>query len=242
MTDELIGIDPSNALPTGHIPPQKERPQKYKALFKNALGEITYASPRGLNAFGCAVVQFIDGDPPEGLEDREIGVLAEQCGIDADDLFLSDEAAGDDVYRMGVWPSAAEQMNLFFAHRANILLVEVSFGKDSISCLMGLMFDGEDLDELEAFQRITDQHMREYRERKAEAKEAAEKSEKDAAEQLHADAELGKKAREHNLVGKLQLLEGKLKKAVKQRNSVAKEAGITRNWEDDDAAEADTAQ
>jgi len=235
MTEELVGTDPSNALTVGRQSPQ--RPQKYKALFKNALGEITYASPRGLNAFGCAVVQFIDGDPPEGLDDREIGVLAEQCGIEADDIFEA-----EDVYAMGVWPSAAEQLNTFFAHRANILLVEVSFSPESISCLVGLMFDGEDLDELEEFQRITDQHMREYRERKAEAKEAAEKSEKDAAEQLQADAELGKKAREHNLIGKLQLLEGKLKKAVKQRNSVAKEAGITRNWEEDDAAETDTAQ
>lgn len=210
-----------------HVPPPVSQ-VKARRLFRKAPGFITATISERANAQGCVMAQFVDFEPPSGIDDGD--KLADELGI---------EYGGRDA-----WPSAVEQLNAYFENRANLVLTKSWVGSvgtgdetvTSITVLISTLFEEEDLRELEEIQRAVDSHMTQYREQKA-AQEAKEREASEAeARQLEADAALGKKAREHNLLGKLELLEGKLKRAVKQRNKLAQASGISFDDEEDSDA------
>lgn len=219
--ESIITYDPAEI---ARPPPVSQ--VKARRLFRKAPGFITATISERANAQGCVMAQFVDGEAPSGVDDPD--KLADDLGID---------------YHSDSWPSAVEQFNTYFENRANLVLTKAwvsNVGAEgesvtSITALISTLFEEEDLQELEEIQRAVDAHMTKYREERA-AREAKDHEAKvEAAKQLEADAALGKKAREHNLLGKLEMLEAKLKKALKQRNKAAHEAGI--QFSDDEADE-----
>jgi len=107
--------------------------------------------------------------------------------------------------------TAEEVMNEYFAQRGNLILLEMWDSGGEILALIGTTFDESDMEEWEEIQRVVDREMKKYREAKANEKAKAELAAKEAEKQVQLDAEVGRKVREHNLLGKLRDLEAKLK-------------------------------
>jgi hypothetical protein len=181
-----VSIDPTHA---SGVPPEQRTARK---LFDKAPGHIAAVMRNGATAQGARLVRFVNGGIPLGLEDQ-----------DEQDFTLTCPLAPS--------MTAEEVMNEYFAQRGNLILLEMWDSGGEILALIGTTFDESDMEEWEEIQRVVDREMKKYREAKANEKAKAELAAKEAEKQVQLDAEVGRKVREHNLLGKLRDLEAKLK-------------------------------
>jgi len=181
-----VSIDPTHA---AGVPPEQRTARK---LFDKAPGHIAAVMRNGATAQGARLVNFVHGGTPYGLEPT-----------DEADLRRNIVCSGK---------TANEIMNEYFAQRGNLILLEMWPDADgSVLALIGTTFDESDMEEWEEIQRVVDREMKKYRESKANEKAKAELAAKEAEKQVQLDAEVGRKVREHNLLGKLRDLEARLK-------------------------------
>jgi hypothetical protein len=184
-----VSIDPTHA---AGVPPEQRTARK---LFDKAPGHIAAVMRNGATAQGARLVRFSSRCVPIGLE-----------GADEDD------------YReCGKWDGMYTEdiVNDYFSRRGNLIALEMwpaSDGTGDILALIGTTFDESDMEEWEEIQRVVDREMKKYREAKANEKAKAELAAKEAEKQVQLDAEVGRKVREHNLLGKLRELEAEVQR------------------------------
>jgi hypothetical protein len=195
--EEMSNLDPSSV----KGPPVQQHVAR--KLFDKAPGFIAAIMRNGATAQGARLVRFTQFAVPVGLEPE-----------DEKDYRVN----GD--YKDA---SAEEVMNDYFARRGNLILLEmwpINDGTGDIVALIGTTFDEQDLEEWEEIQRVVEREMTKYRSAKENDKAKAELASKAAAEQLKADAEVGRKVREHNLLGKLRDLEDEMVKLRAENNKL----------------------
>lgn len=161
------------------LPKAASREQVVKTMMDKMPGHIAYATDRA-NFPGSRVISFY----PEsvfGLEGDDEERFKEECGGDFSDL------------------TPAELVNEYFANRANLLMLQMNVTDSAITMLVTSQMDADDIEEFQEGQRAMSEHMREWRAKKAEQR-AKEQAIIDENKKLLA---LGKKVKEHNLLGKL---------------------------------------
>lgn len=201
MTDTIVGPEEVAKIPTTALPARRD-------LILKRPGNINYAAENGSFA-GCRVVTF-------GGERQWSGMEA-----DDDEAFKRQGGGADGM-------SPVDQLNLYFKHRANLTVVAIIPTMTNVTCIFTNFMEGE---ELEDFQMVTEKiqgemdKLKAEREEKkakdAEAKQAKEKEDK-------ALIELGRKAKEHNLVEKLRDMTEKyeeVKKLVAKYEKAEKKGG-----------------
>lgn len=144
--------DPSEVLSVRPMIPTRE--QTLKTLQEKYPGHISWASDRA-NFAGCRIVTFMDGGAA-GLERNDEQELVNQMKKAGLDL----EATPEQV------------MNLYFSTRANLLVVDLKISESTITILVTTQLDEDDLDEFNEQARITEIHMRDWREKRAAQREA----------------------------------------------------------------------
>lgn len=196
--------------------------RRYKKLAKGAPGDIRMVNKQGILSQGTRAVIFVDDEFPVGLDDEE----AREFVREAEDEGLVEDGA--------LLATAAEQLNLYFSHRANRTLAEVyvSGGGATLLCFIDVFLDGEDLEDFQDISEEVTRAMGERRRQREEAKEkeAAERAAKEAQDK--ADLELGRKVREHNIIEKARDAEQRLEQIRKAANKLAKKHG-EKGWDTD---------
>lgn len=181
----MAGIEPSSKYST-----LQEYVPRDRRLVVNWPGLISIAGDRGYFP-GCRLVSFANDCCPQGLSIE-----------DADALLRQLEKAS------WVGVTSADQLNTFAQYRGNLAIVDWRIDNSGrIHCLITTQLDGENLEDFQEAGRILEIEMRRLREERAakaaEQVEAASKKQADDAEVMV----LGRKAKEHNLLGKLRELE-----------------------------------
>lgn len=193
-TTDLPPQDPAETYnPSTRIPKRRE--------FKvERPGNVNYAAPGGSYP-GSRVVVFTR-------------TMAE--GLEADD----EERFAQQMHEEPP-QSAADAMNLYFKHRANLLTVSVQGGTDqhgniTLVVVFTNHLEGERLEHFQKYQEVVAQTMQKWEEEQEAKREAEEKKAKAKADEERALLDLGRKARDHNLLEKLRELDEENKKLKKQ--------------------------
>ena len=211
---------------------RKDGRRRFKKLAKGAPGDIRLVNKQGILSQGTRAVQFENCEWPVGLDEQE------EADFEKELIEAAAEEGDPDNDGTAEWAvaglSAVEQLNLYFAHRANRTLAEIYPSADgtSILCFIDVFLDGEALDD---FEEHSDELVRMLAEKRRVREEAKAKrdAEKAAAEaQDKADLELGRKVREHNVIEKAREADEKLKAIRKAANRLAQKHG-EKGWDED---------
>ncbi len=211
---------------------RKDGRRRFKKLAKGAPGDIRLVNKQGILSQGTRAVQFENWEWPVGLDEQE------EADFEKELIEAAAEEGDPDNDGTAEWAaaglSAVEQLNLYFAHRANRTLAEIYPSADgtSILCFIDVFLDGEALDD---FEEHSDELVRMLAEKRRVREEAKAKrdAEKAAAEaQDKADLELGRKVREHNVIEKAREADEKLKAIRKAANRLAQKHG-EKGWDED---------
>lgn len=211
---------------------RKDGRRRFKKLAKGAPGDIRLVNKQGILSQGTRAVQFENTEWPVGLDEQEEADFEKELIEAAADEGDPDNDGTAEWAVAGL--SAVEQLNLYFAHRANRTLAEIYPSADgtSILCFIDVFLDGEALDD---FEEHSDELVRMLAEKRRVREEAKAKrdAEKAAAEaQDKADLELGRKVREHNVIEKAREADEKLKAIRKAANRLAQKHG-EKGWDED---------
>lgn len=167
-----------------------------RAYVMNRPGHIAIAGPNG-NFPGCKLLHVTVGVNKwdDGIDPTIDAKIREALGAGEEDTI-----------------NPVAYVNEFFRQQGGLLVVDLHVHQDgAVSVLYTNQLEGEELEEFQEFSHTVSAHMQEWRRKRDEAKAEEEQKklrvEADARELL----ELGKKAKEHNLFGKLRDLEAKLK-------------------------------
>ncbi len=180
MTDELA--DMTELMHTRAEPPKRE--QRVKMLLDKYPGHIAWATDRG-SFSGCRNIVFRYG-LVEGLEAEDHARFKEEM-----------KALKQDH------DSPADLLNLYFSTRGNLLIVDKQSNATAIDVLVTTQLDAEDLAELQEHQRLNEDHMREWRAKRAQAREEEEAQ----VAEIKRLAEVGRKTETYNLVERLRKAE-----------------------------------
>lgn len=161
----------------------------------NSPGLVNIAGDKGYFN-GCRLVVFTDFEPPIGLMDGYRDKLLEALTPEGDEPW---------------WPTAVEQINGLFEEFANLSIVDWRLMGKDIGVILTTNYTPEDLEDLQFVASVTEAEMRKRREARAAAKEEEEKKKAADRHEELALIEIGKKAKDHNLFGKLRDLEMKVK-------------------------------
>lgn len=172
------------------MPHRPKREQTLKTVMDKWPGHITVANDRA-SFSGCRIIEFQNTGTVAGLEVDDAAVYYDQL---------------EDVSAAEVGWGPADYMNLYFSHRANLLCIDWKPTDTGILCIVTTQLDDEDLEEFQEAQVRVNLEMRDWRERKAKEREAAEA---DAREQRRLAA-VGKNAETYNLAGRIRELEAEL--------------------------------
>lgn len=172
------------------MPHRPKREQTLKTVMDKWPGHITVANDRA-SFSGCRIIEFQTNGTVTGLEVDDADVYYAQ---------LKDVSAAEIDW------GPADYMNLYFSHRANLLCIDWKPTETGILCIVTTQLDDEDLEEFQEAQVRVNLEMRDWRERKAKEREAAEA---DAREQRRLAA-VGKNAETYNLAGRIRELEAEL--------------------------------
>lgn len=181
-------VDAAELLST--MPHRPKREQTLKTVMDKWPGHITVANDRA-SFSGCRIIEFQTTGTVTGLE------------VDDADVYY---AQLKDVSDAEIGWGPADYMNLYFSHRANLLCIDWKPTETGILCIVTTQLDDEDLEEFQEAQVRVNLEMRDWRERKAKEREAAEA---DAREQRRLAA-VGKSAETYNLAGRIRELEAEL--------------------------------
>lgn len=177
------------------MPHRPKREQTLKTVMDKWPGHITVANDRA-SFSGCRIIEFQTNGTVAGLEVDDAAVYYDQV--------YYGQLNNDDAAKVGWGP--ADYMNLYFSHRANLLCIDWKPTETGILCIVTTQLDDEDLEEFQEAQVRVNLEMRDWRERKAKEREAAEA---DAREQRRLAA-VGKNAETYNLAGRIRELEAEL--------------------------------
>jgi hypothetical protein len=197
--------DTASMEPSMKYNPLQEYVPKERRLVVDWPGLISIAGDRGYFP-GCRMVRFTDGVAPDGLSEEDRERLREQLKP------LNDG-----------WASAADQLNVLCQWRGNLSIVDWRIEGNSIWCVITLQLEAQQLEDFQEAGRILEIEMRRLKQERAEA---GAKDQAKVQEEKGNDAmflALGKKAHEHNLLGKLRELEeenAKLKGEKKELSAV----------------------
>lgn len=161
------------------LPKGGTREQVVKTMMDKMPGHIALATDRA-NFPGCRLV-FFSHEAVSGLEGDDYAKFQDECGGDFSDL------------------GPVELVNEYFSRRANLLMLQMSINDGGITVLLTTQMDDEDIEEFQEGQRFMAEHMREYRAKKAKQLE----EQKAVIEENKKLLALGKKVKDHNLLGKL---------------------------------------
>lgn len=162
-------------------------------------GNINYAAPGGSYP-GSRVIVVYDN----GIQ-----------GLEVDDGMKLVEQANDEGPE-----NAAEWANLYFKHRANLLTVAVTPTFDGGLVIMFTNhLEGERLEYFQKYQSVVSETMEKWEAEQQEKRAKEEEAANARVAETNALIELGRKARDHNLLAKLKELDGqvtKMKKLLKK--------------------------
>lgn len=229
MSDELAVVDPvdtSMATEDG----RKAGRRRFKKLARGAPGDIRMVNKQGILSQGTRAVVFYDGELPEGLSPEEDADFSEEI-LEAN-LTESGLGVETDPEQAAAFFTAAEQLNIYFAGRANRTLAEVYPSADGsrILCFIDVFLDGEDLDDFEANVEEVTRAMEVSKRKRAEAKEAAAEAKAAQEQQDKDDLNLGRKVREHNLIEKAREADEQVKRIRRAANKLAQKHG-EKGWD-----------
>lgn len=211
---------------------RKDGRRRFKKLAKGAPGDIRLVNKQGILSQGTRAVQFENTEWPVGLDEQE------EADFEKELIEVAAEEDDPDNDGTAEWAvaglSAVEQLNLYFAHRANRTLAEIYPSADgtSILCFIDVFLDGEALDDFQEHSEELTRMLADKQRVRAEAKAAAEAEKRAAEAQDKADLELGRKVREHNVIEKAREADEKLKAIRKAANRLAQKHG-EKGWDDD---------
>ena len=194
--------NPSDMLSTATTAIPKER----EFVIKRP-GNINIAGERG-NYPGCRVIGF-GPSATEGLEEADAKAFEEQLR---------------EFYKASARPiTAPDAANLYFKHRANMLVVNQSVDVNgTIWCWVTNQLEDEALEDFLEFSKDWEDYSSKRRTEREEARKEANKAKEEAAKEEKALAALGRKARDHNLLGKLEELTAQLEETRKELNKLKK--------------------
>ena len=167
------------------LPMIPSREQTEKKLMDKYPGHISWATSNAHHA-GCRFVTF-SSRGVHGLEAIDARVFSEQLN------------AGPPMTSL----SAAELLNMYFSTRANLLLIHAMPDGGAIHCVITTQLDEEDLEAFQEIQVMNQLAMREVR-AKQDKRRAARLAAAAEAKRLQ---EVGKRAEDHNLAGRVRELE-----------------------------------
>ena len=211
---------------------RKDGRRRFKKLAKGAPGDIRLVNKQGILSQGTRAVQFENWEWPVGLDEQE------EADFEKELIEAAAEEGDPDNDGTAEWAvaglSAVEQLNLYFAHRANRTLAEIYPSADgtSILCFIDVFLDGEALDDFQEHSEELTRMLADKQRVRAEAKAAAEAEKRAAEAQDKADLELGRKVREHNVIEKAREADEKLKAIRKAANRLAQKHG-EKGWDED---------
>lgn len=185
MTETNVG--PEEVL--SQTPKYPTREQTLKTVQDKYPGHITWATDRGSFSGGREIYFGYDG------------VL----GLEAEDAEVFEKQVAED----GTPNSPQALANLYFSKRANLLVVDRQVTNGGISYIITTQLDDDDLEEFEEVQKRVQLEMREWRERKAQDKEAAMAEAKEERRLI----EVGRKAETYSVFKKNRELEEALAEA-----------------------------
>lgn len=211
---------------------RKDGRRRFKKLAKGAPGDIRLVNKQGILSQGTRAVQFENTEWPVGLDEQEEADFEKELIEAAADEGDPDNDGTAEWAVAGL--SAVEQLNLYFAHRANRTLAEIYPSADgtSILCFIDVFLDGEALDDFQEHSEELTRMLADKQRVRAEAKAAAEAEKRAAEAQDKADLELGRKVREHNVIEKAREADEKLKAIRKAANRLAQKHG-EKGWDED---------
>lgn len=128
---------------------RKDGRRRFKKLAKGAPGDIRLVNKQGILSQGTRAVQFENTEWPVGLDEQE------EADFEKELIEVAAEEDDPDNDGTAEWAvaglSAVEQLNLYFAHRANRTLAEIYPSADgtSILCFIDVFLDGEALDDFQ---------------------------------------------------------------------------------------------
>lgn len=232
MSDETVVVDPADtsmATEDG----RKAGRRRFKKLARGAPGDIRMVNKQGILSQGTRAVVFYDGELPEGLspdEDEDFAKEILEANADGRDA----DVVETDPEQAAAYFTAAEQLNIYFAGRANRTLAEVYPSADGsrILCFIDVFLDNEDLDDFEATVEEVTRAMEVSKRKRAEAKEAIAEAKAAQEQQDKDDLNLGRKVREHNLIEKARQADEQVKAIRRAANKLAQRHG-EKGWEDD---------
>lgn len=162
-------------------------------------GNINYAAPGGSYP-GSRIIVACD-----------FGIQ----GLEVDDGMKLADQANDERPK-----NAAEWANLYFKHRANLLTVAVTPTFDGGLVIMFTNhLEGERLEYFQKYQSVVSETMEKWEAEQQEKRAKEEEAANARVAETNALIELGRKARDHNLLAKLKELDGqvaKMKKLLKK--------------------------
>jgi len=170
------------------IPRQRE-------MVLNRPGNINWAGERG--AFpGCRLVEFTS-DGAYGLSDEDATTLVAQSGSMRRD--------------------AASLANLYFKHRANLLVVNTWVDSGgSFWVLITNQMEGDELDDFQEYSRFVSEHMEEYRTKRDLRKRKVDEDKLAQEADDKALIELGKKEKAGNFVKRARDAEEEIERVKKE--------------------------
>jgi hypothetical protein len=173
-------------------------------------GNINYAAPGG-SFPGSRIVEFTPFDV-FGLEEEDYNKLHEQVG--------QDENGPSKPLR------AVEWLNLYFKHRANLLTtnVQVSSDGNSIFVIFTNHLEGGKLEYFQKYQSVVADTMQKWEDEQAAKAEEEAKTAEARRKETESLIELGKKARDHNLITKLKELADEVDELRKKNAKLEKAA------------------
>ncbi len=175
---------------------------KRRDLILNRPGNINYAGERG-SFPGCRLVEFTSQGGVNGLEEADFNKFRAQL----------DAAKVDGLADI----SASTVANLYFQHRANLLIVQATVDAGgSFWVLYTNQLEGDEMEDFQEYSRFVSAHMEEFREKRA-AKRAKEQ---EAEEAIKAEAaqliELGKKEKAGGFVARARRAEDEVERLSKE--------------------------
>lgn len=198
MTEETAHFTSTDPAEIHSTPPYRPtREQTLKTVQDKWPGHITIASDRA-SFSGCRVISFKDYGAM-GLETEDAHLFNEQM------TELLQGGIDEGIENPMLDP--ADQMNLYFSKRTNLLVLDWKITNEGeITAIITTQLDAEDLEEMREVNTRVNLEMREWREKRA--KEKAERQ-AEAMEERRL-IEVGRTAETYNLAGRVRELEAEL--------------------------------
>lgn len=208
VTDEVVEAPAKDVPDPAATYNPSTRLSKKRDFIIERPGNVNYAAPGG-SFPGSRIVVFCSNGEVQGLEPDDHAKFLSQV---------------QEENEKGLPLNAASCSNLYFKHRANLLTVAAVPDGGDILVMFTNHLEGKKLAYFQKYSSLMAETMEKFEaeEEEREAKEA--ETAKAAAKEKDLLAELGKKCRDHNLLGKLKDIGEENEKLKKENKKLAKAA------------------